>query len=66
MAAIIEKKALYDEELMLQLLSLKSEQIMRSGEIVYNIFNLIKSKQVNCYRYLKEYLKVLLQGFFKY
>ena len=62
----LERKSLFSHEIMLQIISLKAEQIFKSGEVIYNLFNIVKNKHVNCYETLKLYIHKCIQGVFQY
>lgn len=61
LSSILQQKGIYSQELMLELIEIKADEMMEWAEIAINLYDIIKAKYFRCYPLLQKYLALIFQ-----
>ena len=57
LSTILQEKNIYSEELLLEITSIKADELMQWAETGMNLLEMIKGKYYGCYSLLQEYIQ---------
>jgi hypothetical protein len=61
LSSVLRQRGLYREELMLELLEIKADEMMEWAEIAINLYDIIKTRYFRCYHLLQKYVTLIFQ-----
>jgi hypothetical protein len=61
LSTILQEKGIYNEELLLEITSIKADELMQWAETVNSLMAMIKGKYFGCYRILQEYVEMIFR-----